>query len=877
MAAAARPVTFLLTDIESSTRLLAVAGEDYPRLVAEQRALIGGAVRAAGGSVRPFEGDGCLAVFSNARDGVIAAIEAQHRLAGHPWPDTLRVRVRMGVHTGDAILHEGEHFGLALHRAARVADAGHGGQVLVSASTRRAIADVPAAVRMTDLGVHRLKDLDAPIHLFQATSAGLDADFPPLRTLRNTGHNLPQQPSTLIGRDDDVTAIVGMLRDHRLVTITGTGGVGKTRLAIHVGARASDVFRDGVWLIELARTRRSAEVTQLIAEQLGVDGASDEGAEAAIADLLRERSALLILDNFEHVVAAAPVVSRILAGAPRVHALVTSRERLLIDGERTYPLAPLATPDSEPGTAGQVSAAVALFLDRARSHDPTFDPAEEDRAAIAEICGLVDGLPLAIELAAAQSRVLPVTAVRDRLGRGLDALAGRARDRPARHRTLRATLAWSYDLLPAEEQRLLERLAVFDGGRNLDAVEAVCGADLDVVGGLTALVDKSLVQRRIGADGDVRFVLLEVVHEFARERLEASGHEDAVRSAHAHHFAALAATADAELVDEDARRWEDLVSENLGNIRTALRWAFDGADADVGARITASLYLYWRWGGAYDEGRRWIDRALQHPDLLDCAMRGRLNAALGSYEIDVDPAGSRHHWLSALTDFRDCGDAVREVHALGMLALSYVGDDDHYEEACRRTAEGVRIARTIHSNRRVLADALSARGEVARAAGDLAEAAAAYDEAIALIGPTGDQRYVAILQSNLAAVVRHRGDPRKALQLSTEALATLAKEPRRDLAAMALGEVAGHEQGVGRAERSATLLGAANAAMERLRFPRQPVDRLEYERVRAALVATLGAPRVVALEASGAQMSLDDAIDLALSGTIAGESEHAVG
>jgi predicted ATPase/class 3 adenylate cyclase len=876
MASAARPVTFLLTDIVGSTRLLAVAGDDYPRLVAKQRALIGAAVRVAGGSVRPFEGDGCLAVFTRARDGVAAAIDAQRRLADHPWPDALPVRVRMGVHTGDAILHEGEHFGLALHRAARVADAGHGGQVLVSAATRRAIADVPHAITMTDLGVHRLKDLDAPIHLFQATSEGLDDRFPPLRTLRDTGHNLPQQPSTLIGRDDDITAIVGMLRDHRLVTITGTGGVGKTRLAVHVGARSSDAFPDGVWLIELARTRRSTEVTQLIAEQLGVDGGSDEGAEAAIADLLRERSALLILDNFEHVIAAAPVVSRILAGAPRVRALVTSRERLLIDGERTYPLAPLPTPGSDALTPGQVSASVALFLDRARSHDPTSDPSADDRAAIADICGLVDGLPLAIELAAAQSRVLPVTAVRDRLERGLDALSGRARDRPARHRTLRATLAWSYDLLPADEQRLLEALAVFDGGRNLDAVDAVCDADVDVVAGLTALVDKSLVQRRIGADGDVRFVLLEVVHEFARERLEASGHADAVRAAHARHFAALAETADDELVDEDAHEWEDRVSENLGNIRAALCWAFDGGDAELGARIVAALYLYWRWGGAYDEGRIWVDRAMQHPDLLDCAMRGRLHTALGSYEIDADPAGSRDHWHAALAEFNACGDRVRASHALGMLALTFVGDDDHYEDACRLTAEGVRTARTVRGNRRVLADALSARGEVARAAGDLTEAAAAYEEAIALIGPTGDQRYIAILQANLAAVARHRGDPVKALRLSTEALATLAKEARRDLAAMALSEVAGHEQGVGRAERSATLLGAANAALERLRYPRQPVDRLEYERVRSGLMAALGAARVAALEAAGAELTLDDAIDLALSGPTEGPERAVV-
>ncbi|HEX6257341.1 MAG TPA: AAA family ATPase [Euzebyales bacterium] len=877
MAAAARPVTFLLTDIEGSTRLLRIAGDDYPRLVAEQRALIGAAVRAADGAMRPFEGDGCLAVFTHARDGVHAAVDAQRRLAAHPWPDALRVRVRMGVHTGDAILHEGEHFGLALHRAARVADAGHGGQVLVSAATCRAIAGVPATVDLTDLGVHRLKDLDAPIHLFQATAAGRTDHFPPLRTLRDTGHNLPQQPSTLIGRDDDITAIVGMLRDHRLVTVTGTGGVGKTRIAVHVGALTSDAFPDGVWLIELARTRRSAEVTQLIAEQLGVDGGTDEGAEAAITDLLRERSALLILDNFEHVIAAAPVVSRILAGAPRVRALVTSRERLLIDGERTYPLAPLPTPDSDGATPGQVSASVALFLDRARSHDPTFNPTAGDLDAIGEVCSLVDGLPLAIELAAAQSRVLPVTAVRDRLELGFDALSGRARDRPARHRTLRATLGWSYDLLPEEEQRLLEALAAFDGGRSLDAVDAVCGTDIDVVAGLTALVDKSLVQRRIGADGDVRFVLLEIVHEFARERLDASGHADAVRAAHAQHFAALAETADDGLVNENAPGWEDRVSENLGNIRAALRWAFDGGDAALGVRITAALYLYWRWGGAYDEGRAWVDRAMQHPDLLDCAMRGRLHAALGSYEIDADPAGSRHHWQAALADLTTCGDQVRAVHALGMLALTYVGDDDHYDEACRLTAEGVRIARTIRGNRRVLADALSAMGEVARAAGDLAQAAAAYEEAVALIGPTGDQRYIAILQSNLAAVVRHRGDPLTALQLSTQALATLAKEARRDLAAMALSEVAGHEQGVGRAERSATLFGAANAAMARLRFPRQPVDRLEYERVRSDLIAALGAERVAALEAAGAELSLDDAIDVALSGAATDGSGQAVG
>jgi predicted ATPase/class 3 adenylate cyclase len=865
-ARSAGTVTFLLTDIEHSTRLLSQVGLRYPELVAEHRAIITDATERHGGIAVPTEGDACMAIFPTPDDAVEAAIEAQRRLLAHDWTDA-PVHVRIGVHTGQAMLHDGEYFGLDLHRAARIANAGHGGQVLVSQTTQALVAgDLPPDVHLLDLGAHRLRDLEAPVRLYQVEADGLGQQFPPLRTLRGTAHNLPVQATSFVGRATQVSEVTDLLEHLRLVTLTGPGGVGKTRLALQVGANAVHAFPDGVWWIELTEARGSSAVTRLIAESLGLDVSDAADPAAVIADALRDHTALLILDNFEHVIDSAPVVSTILAAAAQVRVLVTSRERLLITGEQVCPVPPLdlgvGAVDSRRASDG-----VALFVQRARSHDPAFVPERRDLETIAAICELVDGLPLAIELAAAQTRLLPVAAIHERLTTGMDALSGGARDQPVRHRTLRETIAWSYRLLSRSEQRLFARLSVFRGGRSLEAITAVCmdGLDLDPVAAMAALVDKSMVQRRIGEDGDVIFTLLELLHEFAGEALDDG---DRTHRRHAEHFAALAERADEGMLTHEAHVWEALLNRELGNLRAALEWAFSGGEASLGVRIAAALNLFWYWGGPHDDGRRWIQLALGQADEPDDHTRGRLHIAAGFFGFaDGDGDTSRRHWQAALAAFRSTGDDARRSWMLSMIAVTYAGDADHYDSALALVDEAVALARSLRGRTRVLADTLTAKGEVARLAGDDDIAGACYREALTIVQPMGNERYVATLQANLAYIAGHAGDYESALRLALEGLEIAWKAGQRVFMAWSLSGLADAECGLGRPERAARLIGAAEAAMHRLGVGRQPTDEVEHDRTMARLTGVVGHERLHDLLVEGAQMSLDEAVDYALEGS----------
>lgn len=860
-------LTFLLTDIDGSTRILARAGARYPELVATHREIIAAAADRHGGVAIPTLGDACLATFSTATAAVRAAVDAQRAMRAHDWGTGEALQVRIGIHTGQAVQHDGEYFGLDLHRAARIADAGHGGQVLVSATARADIAaHPPSDVRLLDLGLHRLRDLEAPVRLYQVESVGLSRGFPPLRTLRSDAHNLPVATSPLIGRTREVGEITELLIHRRLVTLTGPGGVGKTRLALHVGANAVDAYPDGVWLIELARVRDAGSVPAAIAEPLGLDLSDSLDPSALLAEALREQATLLILDNFEHVIDAAPVVGAVLAECARVHVLVTSREHLRLADEQSYRVSPLSLTSDAVGPRAAADA-VTLFVERARTHDPAFAPSVEDLRAVAEICELIDGLPLAIELAAAQTRLLPVRAVRDRLRHGLDTLSGGPRDRPLRHRALRSTIAWSYRLLQPDEQRLFARLSVFRGGRTLEAVRAVCTEDLEIdpFAGIAALVDKSMLQRRIGSDGDVTWVLLELLHEYAKEALADSGDEAAIRRRHAMYFADLAERADAGMLGTNAVDWERVLNNQLENFRSALEWAFASGDAQQGVRIAAALNLFWYWGGPHDDGRRWVRLALDHGDLLDEHTRGRLHTALGFFGFaDGDMVVARRHWESALKAFRTTADDPRTCMALGWIAVSHAGDPSHHDHAERLADEAVALARSVNDHSRLVADALTCKGEIARLGGEDAVAHACYRDALAIVETMGDDRYIASLQTNLAYVAGHRGDFHAALQLNLAALEASWKHGRRSSVAWHLGEIAGPEIGLGRPERAARLVGASDAALARIGVTRQPTDQPEYDRTVAQLAEILGQDQLDDLLAESAQMSLDDAVDYAL-------------
>jgi predicted ATPase/class 3 adenylate cyclase len=529
-------VTLLFTDIEGSTRLLQRLGDGYRAVIADHHRLLRVAIGSSGHVVED-RGDGLFAAFSGAVDALSAAVEAQRALAAHRWPADGVVRVRMGLHTGEPSLVGANYVGLDVHRAARLSDAGHGGQVLLSATTRDLVdGRLPTGVTLHDLGDHRLRDIARPEHIFQATIVGLPAAFPPLRTAGQAPTNLPTSRDALIGREVEVAAARELLLrdDIGLVTLTGAGGAGKTRLGLQIATTLLDRFGDGAFVVVLAPISDPALVAPTIATALGLRQAGDRPVVEVLREHLRERPLLLLLDNFEQILSASALVVDLLAACPRLKVLVTSRAALRVRGERELVVPPLALPEVgavPPAERLERYAAVALFAERAREIRPGFAVTTENAPAVAEICRRLDGLPLAIELAAARARLFSPQAMLSRLGRSLPFLTGGPQDLPARQQTLRDTIAWSCGLLDPTEQRLFRSLGVFVNGFTLEAVEGV-GPEREALDLAVSLVDKSLVRQRETVSGEPRFTLRETVREYALEQLESSGELAATRRRH---------------------------------------------------------------------------------------------------------------------------------------------------------------------------------------------------------------------------------------------------------------------------------------------------------------------------------------------------------
>jgi predicted ATPase/class 3 adenylate cyclase len=569
-------VTFLFTDVESSTRLLDELGAaEYAEALAEHRRVLRGAFRARGGVEVDTQGDALFVAFPTAPGALAAAAEAMEGLAPGP------IRVRMGIHTGTPHVAEEGYVGVDVHRAARIAACGHGGQVLVSSST----ASLTGTDRLRDLGEHRLKDLSAPERIYLLG----EGDFPPLKSLYRT--NLPVPATPFLGREHELAEVLGLLEDARLLTLTGPGGTGKTRLGLQAAAEASDRYPDGVFWVPLAPLHDRHLVLEAAGQALG--------AKDSLADHIADKALLLLLDNFEHVVEAAAGLGGLLASCPSLQLLVTSRELLRLPAEQAYPVPPL-----EPDDGAE------LFLARAHAVEPGFVAS----AAVPELCDRLEQLPLALELAAARVRILSPEQLLDRLSGRLDLLkAGRGVD--ARQQTLRATIEWSHDLLAEDEQRLFAWLAVFRGGCTLEAAEQVAEADLD---GLQSLVDKSLLRY-----SRERFWMLETIREFAAERLQAGGGSSAVRAAHAEFFASLAERADPHIQHgADQREWADRIAAEYDNIRSAVEFGLVEAP-EIALRIVGSIAFFVWLRGGFAEARRWVDEALAAGADASLLWRGR--------------------------------------------------------------------------------------------------------------------------------------------------------------------------------------------------------------------------------------------------------------
>jgi predicted ATPase len=808
-------VTFLFTDVEGSTRLLRELGAArYAEELNEHRRIIRNTCGVHGGVEVDTQGDSFFVAFATAPSALDAARELTEALAAGP------IKVRVGLHTGTPLVGEEGYIGTDVHRAARIAAAGHGGQVLVSASAATLVE-----TELKDLGEHRLKDLSEPQRLYQLGSS----DFLPLKTLNAT--NLPIVASNLFDREDEISDLVALLADgSRLVTVTGAGGTGKTRVALQVAAELVGRVQDGVFWVPLADLADTALVVPTVAQTLG-------GSEELSASV-RDRDVLLLLDNAEHLLGAAPALAALLAHAPRLRLLVTSRAPLHLSGEREYPLDPLPDPE-----------AVRLFVDRARA----FGREVKSDGTVRAICRRLDGLPLAVELAAARTKLLDPTSLLERLERRLPLLTGGPRDAPERQRTLRAAIEWSHSLLEEDARAAFRRFSVFVGGCTLEAAEELCQANLDT---LEALGDLSLLK----SVGGERLIMLETIREFALEQLEASGDADDLRERHARTFTELAERARSELGGSDRARWEARLETELPNIRAALVYA-SSTRPELLHRLARALRVFWNTHGYLREGRSWLERSLdagaqglERAEILGGV--GWICRAMGDWGAAAEAAEERLRLARALDD------ATNLTAALVLQAvLAEEGGDPARAEELYKTS--IAISRSQGE-----------RGRPERREGDYAEfllrqgrydeAANVFEDCLTAARRRGDQFLVGRYTADTGGLALVDGRPAEALGLFSEGLKILHGFNERYYTLYIFPLLAETFAALGDNEKGARLLGIADVHVEatELLLWREGIRRRDA--TIAKIRTTLGEEQYAALHAEGAAMKFDEAVEYAL-------------
>lgn len=697
-------VTFLFTDIEGSTRLATDLGDErWADLLGVHFRILRDAF--AGGYEVSTEGDAIFVSFADAPEALRAAVVAQQAMETHPWEDDTRIRVRIGLHTGEAVLRDGNYVGLQVHQASRVSDAAHGGQILLSEATATLVQNaLSPGIVLADLGLYRLKDLGEPQRLFAVEAPDLPRDFPPPRSLEAFPNNLPLQRSAFVGRKGEIATVRALLKAHSLVTLTGVGGGGKTRLALQVAAEELDRYPDGAFFADLAAVADPDLVPRAVAEALGVQlggGGSTRSDADLLVDVLARRHFLLVLDNCEHLLdACAELADRIHTACPEMRILATSREPLEVDGEQVHRVPSLSLP--EEGTDGSGSEAVQLFVDRARAARSDFALTPDDVPAVVQISRRLDGIPLAIEFAAARVTHLSTQQIAHRLDERFRLLTG-GRRRVRRQQTLQAALDWSYDLLDDSEQRVLRCLGVFVGSFGLEMAEEMCSGEdvdrtavLDVIG---SLVDKSLVATET-TDGQVRYRLLETVRSYVEAKLIDAGEAERYRSRHR----------DAYLAWLERTPWVDLffdrdvvsvLARELSNLRAALEWSQAEGRRDLVARLAARPIRLWIWEGHGHEGVRWLEWALEAPEDLDPLDRAACHVALANaLTTELRASEMETHAARAIElGGEELGGLLVQAYGLRAEGVSFrfftTGDSDHAREARRLAEEGIRIARDI--------------------------------------------------------------------------------------------------------------------------------------------------------------------------------------
>ena len=827
-----QPVTtFLFADIEGSSRLWEQDAERMQPALARHDAIARAAVVNNHGVVVKMIGDGVHAAFDDPLDAVHATLELQREIAVLEEESGIPLRIRCGLHAGVHERRDNDYFGAAVNRAARVTGAAHGGQILLSNAVAALLADrLPANVELHDLGSVRLRGLMTPEHVFQVVHPDLRRDFPPLRSLEGIPNNLPQQVTSFVGRERELEEVKRLLADTRLLTLTGVGGLGKTRLSLHVAVDVMENYPDGVWLAEFAALTDGARVAQAVASAIGIKEDAGRPVQEALTKFVADRRLLVIFDNCEHLVqACADLAAQLLHAGPDVKILASSREHLRVAGETTYPVHSLSVPDLPRGLPanelGQFEA-VRLFVERARAVQPAFALNDANADAVADVCRRVDGIPLALELAAACVRALSVERIAIRLDDRFALLRGGDRTVLPRQQTLRALIDWSYDLLDSDERVLFRRLAVFAGGFTPESVQAVCAtSEIEksrVFDLLTQLVEKSLVV----VDPDTeRYRLLETIRQYAMARLGDANEADALRTRHLAYFLAFVEKARPELIGQDQGEWLVRLDSEFENIMAAHAWAAQAPDgAQQGLRLISAVKRYWLRRGPLGLGYRTTVEALSRQGtqarnearcqaLFDA---GQLAVFMGRY------ADAQLHLEESLGIARELQDRNRITLALQPLAMASHGQGNA-ALALVYLEEALNIAREV-GDRRQIAGALTGLAQVHRVEGDLDQAAQLYDQMLEVSRILGDKDLVAVGLLNLAMVAVATGNAGRARGMLLEVAEIAEGIGSKQVWQSGLDVCAGLAASLQDYAKAATFLGAGEVLAEHTGIQRDPTD-----------------------------------------------------
>jgi predicted ATPase/class 3 adenylate cyclase len=868
---------FLFTDVEGSTKLWEQYPEQMAQALARHDAIAAVKVTEHGGMVVKSrgEGDSLFIVFSNACHAVDAACSLQLAFSREKWPAEITLRVRMALHTGEAQLRAGDYYGSAVNRAARLRAIAHGGQTVLS----QAIADLVNSslsdgAWLEDMGSHGLKDLQQPEHVWQLCHPALEKTFPPLRSESISRHNLPIETTTFVGREQAIADVKRMLGSTRLLTLTGSGGSGKTRLAMHVAVDLLDSQRDGVWLVELAPITDPALIPQTIASNLGIREQIGRGIMATLLDHLKTRSMLMVLDNCEHLLTdCARLADTIIRSCPNVRILASSREPLSIPGESVYRVPSLSLPDPANSTPDSLiaSESALLFIDRAKAVSPIFAVTEQNAVPLAQICVRLDGIPLALELAAARVNALPIEQIAARLHDRFRLLTGGSRTALPRQQTLRALIDWSYDLLNTQEKMLMRRLSVFMGGWSLEAAEAICVDDSieswEVLDLLTSLVNKSLVVYEDQALGG-RYRLLETVRQYARDRLLESGEGQLLRDRHTQWFLELAVKAETLLRGNDQSLSLNRLELEHDNLRAAHDWCLDSPDHVVAAmEMVGALWLFWELRGYFKEGRTRCVSSISRPD-TDASPAALANALNGAGNIcqrlgDYDASLTYHHEsLKIRRELDDKRGIAASLHNIANICKA-VGD---IEEAKKLYNEALVINQEMKNVKWQMYN-LTSLGNVARDEKDY-ELARRYQEmSIETSREHGDNINLSNSLHNLGIITYQLNDFATARDLQCEALEILHAIGEKTIATYTLDKLAQIALKYNHAEWAAQVFGAADSLRASIGAKVPPIEQRELSADIEQARKLLGEETFNEMWSRGRAMTADQATAFALAGS----------